>query len=416
MAFEKINADDTLNQGRIKINNNVEAVIGQVSELKEDKIDIKNYILENVQIDELTQRITANIKNNGRKKYVAITNGSANAGYYTFNVYSDEGATYTLGKEVILQAGETKIFELPNKAYGNTLYIKNTNTRTNSYVSAYYKNNTKLIELANRYGMTVVVSKEDDGDFNTIEEAISYLKNFYDVMKFPTTIYVKRGVYTVTPTNNYPFSPLNKGANKISIIGEDMYGVIIKCTNTADAQSKVLNIGGECLIKNLSIYCLNDGTYNKENDKRHNPYCLHNDEDYTANNPYKTVVENVYLYSECAAPLGGGLRDKQEQIYKNVILNANGIVGAGFYVHGPSNPSAKGCSIIIDNVSAECHTGMRAIDLSPVPGCLDYTEIPVTITRSIFVTNGETTGAENFKKFHKLTNISALNNINDLNY
>lgn len=41
MAFEKINADDTLNQGRIKINNNVEAVRGQVSQLSESIT--KNY-------------------------------------------------------------------------------------------------------------------------------------------------------------------------------------------------------------------------------------------------------------------------------------------------------------------------------------------------------------------------------------
>lgn len=35
MAFEKINADDTLNQGRIKINNNYDAVSAQVSQLSE---------------------------------------------------------------------------------------------------------------------------------------------------------------------------------------------------------------------------------------------------------------------------------------------------------------------------------------------------------------------------------------------
>ena len=48
MAFEKINADDTLNQGRIKINNNGEAVKGQISQLSESitKIsdDVKNLI------------------------------------------------------------------------------------------------------------------------------------------------------------------------------------------------------------------------------------------------------------------------------------------------------------------------------------------------------------------------------------
>lgn len=41
MAFEKINADDTLNQGRIKINNNLDAVKSQTSQLSESIT--KNY-------------------------------------------------------------------------------------------------------------------------------------------------------------------------------------------------------------------------------------------------------------------------------------------------------------------------------------------------------------------------------------
>lgn len=40
MAIEKINADDTLNQGRIKINNNYDAVAENYSELKEDLDEI----------------------------------------------------------------------------------------------------------------------------------------------------------------------------------------------------------------------------------------------------------------------------------------------------------------------------------------------------------------------------------------
>lgn len=47
MTFEKINADDTLNQGRIKINNILDAVDSQVSELKSDigelESDLRNF-------------------------------------------------------------------------------------------------------------------------------------------------------------------------------------------------------------------------------------------------------------------------------------------------------------------------------------------------------------------------------------
>ena len=279
----------------------------------------------------------------------------------------------------------------------------------------YYDIDEMIDELA-RYHATVTVSQSGDGDFTKIEDAIAFLKENFDVMNVPTTIYIKNGTYVVEPTNEYPFSPLNKGANKISIIGEDMFGTIIKCTNTSTVQSKVLNIGGECVVKNLSIYCLNDGTYTLENDLGHNAYCIHNDEEYTTESKYKTIVENVYMYSECHAPLGGGLRDKQEQIYKNVVLNANGFIGAGFYVHGPSDPNVTICEINIDNVTAECNTGARAIDLSPVPNCLNFTEIPTTITRSIFITNGTDKGTADFKVHHKLTKVSCLNNDSELNY
>lgn len=52
MDFEKINADDTLNQGRIKINNISEAVGGQISELKSDLTNKKFAELHDVSFEE----------------------------------------------------------------------------------------------------------------------------------------------------------------------------------------------------------------------------------------------------------------------------------------------------------------------------------------------------------------------------
>lgn len=48
MDFEKINADDTLNQGRIKINNIGEIVMGQISGLKEDLGNIEDSFITNL--------------------------------------------------------------------------------------------------------------------------------------------------------------------------------------------------------------------------------------------------------------------------------------------------------------------------------------------------------------------------------
>ena len=386
----------------------------ELSELKRDSVHKKDFIIENKELTEVSNTINIDLPLNRKTKKVEITNGSNYGGYYSFNIYNNGETTFLLGENVLINAGETKKFEIPNIP-GTTLLAVNTNQRENSKISLYYDIDKTIDELC-KYTNTVTVSQSGEGDFTKIEDAIAFLKENFDVMSTPTTIYIKNGTYVVEPTNKYPFSPLNKGANRISIIGEDMYGVVIKCTNTSTRQSKVLNIGGECTIKNLSIYCLNDGTYTLENDLGHNPYCIHNDEEYVTENKYKTVVENVYMYSECHAPLGGGLRDKQEQIYKNVVLNANGLVGAGFYVHGPSDPNVTICEINIDNVTAECNTGARAIDLSPVPNCLNFTEIPTTITRSIFITNGTDKGTTDFKVHHKLTKVSCLNNDSELNY
>lgn len=391
-----------------------DAVRGQFSDLKENSVHKKFFIIENKELPEVNNTININLPLNKKVKKIEITNGSDSAGYYSFNIYDNNVTSFLLGQQVLINANETKVFVIPN-VKGTTLLAVNTNQKENSKISFYYDIDNTIDELS-KYHTTVTVSQSGEDDFTKIEDAITFLKENYDVKNIPTTIYVKNGTYNVEPTNEYPFSPLNKGANKINIIGEDMYGVIIKCTNTSTVQSKVLNIGGECVIKNLSIYCLNDGTYTLENDLGHNAYCIHNDEEYVTENKYKTIIENVYMYSECHAPLGGGLRDKQEQIYKNVVLNANGFVGAGFYVHGPSDPSVKICEINIDNVTAECHTGARAIDLSPVPNCLNFTEIPTTITRSIFITNGVDKGTTDFKVHHKLTKVSCLNNDPELNY
>lgn len=57
MDFEKINADDTLNQGRIKINNILDAAKSQVSEIKED---LSNHQKKGIFDDTATLKDTSN--------------------------------------------------------------------------------------------------------------------------------------------------------------------------------------------------------------------------------------------------------------------------------------------------------------------------------------------------------------------
>lgn len=385
------------------------ASVQYVENLCAEKIDKFIYYAENIPLSGGRNTYDINIPNNNLKKKLIISNNSKDSGYFGAAI-KEYGIITGNG---LIAGHATKEYEIPELYYGD-IVIENTNSRDATF-SVITDLNNELFRERKSLIRTVVVDSKGEGDFNTIENAIKYAKNHYDVANEDVTIFIKNGVYEVQPTNSYPFSPLNKGANRISIIGESREGVIIKCTNTATVQSKVLDVGGKCTIANLSIYCLNDG-YTSENDLGHNPYCIHNDTTFDSDTEYETVVDNCYLYSECHAPIGAGLKNNQKQIYRNVETVANGIKGSGFYVHAPSTSDATNCSLVIDNVTAITKNGNRSIDLGDVSGSLPYSQIPTTIRKSIFITNGPLTGAENFKSTHQLTNDSTLNNLSDLNY
>jgi hypothetical protein len=263
----------------------------------------------------------------------------------------------------------------------------------------------------------LIVDADGNGNFYDISHACEFAKKCYDVLNENVTIFVNKGYYLEHPTNSYPYACINKGANKISIIGVNSNDVVIDCYNTSSVQSKVLDIGGECTIKGLTIRCLNDGTYNTSNDLGHNAYCIHNDSAYSTNDKYTTLVEDCVLYSECHSQLGAGLRNKQTQKYKNVNFISNGIISNGAcYIHASAESSASDMEVIIDNCICDSKDGTKAITLPNVNGSLPYTSIPTTICKTIGVTSGANVTDNNFKTNHLLTNISLLNNENDWNY
>ena len=268
---------------------------------------------------------------------------------------------------------------------------------------------------------TLTVSRSGEDDFVDIQQAIDYAKRRFDVLNENVTIFVKNGYYKVTPINGYPYSPINKGYNKISIIGESRDGVIIECYNTSELQNKVMDIGGECTIANLTVRSLNDGSYNINNDLGHNCYCIHNDTGAGAavNAHYYTTVENCKLYSEGHSPVGAGLHDNQTQRYVNCEFVSNGFKSLGaLYVHASVESYAENMSVEIENCTCVSKDGTSAINLPNVAasyGSLPYTQIPVSIKRSIVVTNGENITNVS-QSTHLITADSCMNNNNNLNY
>ena len=376
-----------------------------------EKVDAKIYLIKDFSFASSTATDYPVIVKSGIKKTLYAKNTSGASGYLTVK-YND-----VLSFTELFDAGEEKTFVVPDYIETTKLTFTSINSRVFK-ISLYYE----VIDFADSVKTIdktayVVVDANGHGDFTDINDALIYLKRQFDVTTIPATVFIRNGEYTVSPSNNAYYSAIEKGVNMISIIGESREGVIIKCTNTSTGQNKVLNVGGKCTIKNLSVYCLKDETYTPETDLGHNCYAIHVDNG-TLDYAYDTVIENCYFYSECHAPIGAGLRENQRQIYRNVVAEANGIIdnSGAFYIHAPQQLSWTGCSVVLDTVTGIAKNEEFAIGLSDVSGSIPYTEIPTTIRRSIYVTNGEITGAENFQTKHLLTSDSQLNNIAELNF
>lgn len=254
------------------------------------------------------------------------------------------------------------------------------------------------------------------GDFITLDQAVNFVKSNFDVINKDYTIFVKNGEYLLEPTNTYPYVCIDKGSNRISIIGESCENVKLILYNTSTVQSRILNIGGPCIIKNISFYVYADG-YTLENDLGHNPYCIHNDTSFDSDTLYETVIENCYLYSECHSPIGAGLSQNQHQIYKNCKFISNGVKSNGaFYVHSPASTTANKCEITLENSTCQALDNTPAISMNNAANTgIQYKNIPCTFQRNIISSNG-TVINNDFKTTHKITEISSLNNNDLLNY
>lgn len=364
---------------------------------------------------------------------IKVTNIDTGTGYFIIyptwagaNVDSKKSDTF------LLNSGASYTFEFDAQFGGGEWE----GWYTSNYIGICVRNinakrfNISIVENGNTYvknlreiNNTILVNSESTGKgvFADIQNAIDYCKHHYNVLTEPVTIYVMNGKYVLSPIAGRS-SVLDKQANKISIIGESREGVKIVLTSTPALNNKIIEHGGPSVLRNLSLYNLwnEDGsTINYS----HNAYCIHNDKPYTSTEDYETVVENCYLYSEAFAPVGAGLQNNQKQIYRDVVSVFNSLdtrpqgynQHAPIYIHAPSDPDARNCSVVIDNCTCIAKKETKAITLPNVAGSLSYIDIPVSIRRTIGTTNGsDITNVSS--QTHNLQPDSALNNVETWNY
>lgn len=262
-----------------------------------------------------------------------------------------------------------------------------------------------------------------NADFNNLSDAIAYAKTKYNVESEDVTIYVRSGTYTVTYRNsstaNAP-DAIEKGANRISIIGENRDTTIFQITNTPQYCNSILGVGGNCSIENLTFKCLFNNDGSTANYKR--AYCIHNDYgyNYSYNTPYVTKIKNCKLYSECFNPIGAGLWQNQTQVYEECefIWNPQSTMwtdNGAFYVHAPADSTATVCALIVRDCEAYAYGAHYGCYLGNVNGSIGFSTIPVTIERSIFK-NGGSHAIANFNKADiNLQSVSELNSIDTVN-
>ena len=195
MAIEKINADDTLNQGRIKINNILDAVESQVSQLSK-YIDDIDYIVFKDKIGELTfnsEGSSSDITLNGN----TITSINATEGQYKAFI-------------------NTSLFEKDKKYIVVMKFKNNSSTAVTIYANAFSNRFAGSIGKTQSLGIgkseTSVMSYIAQSDIRgfsiySITENASYTADIY--------------IYDVTDkdTSNVDFSV---GGTKIKILKSDL--------------------------------------------------------------------------------------------------------------------------------------------------------------------------------------------------
>lgn len=373
-----------------------------------------------------------------RPVYFRITNKGTADGYFRPSIRQDDVAKQDFTAELIAPScaktvemfwantngihgwmGDNKYFT----DYEWELYLNSVNSRA-CVVDVFYYNSDEPLKTDDKgCNIIYVDTVGKNGAFKDISDAVAYAKDKVDVSTTPVTIFIRRGTYNLSPVDSRN-AVINKGANRISVIGEDRDTTRIILSSTPAHNNKIIEHGGPSTIANLTMMNLwtEDGS---TPDYSHNAYVIHNDIAFTASEKYRTVVKNCCLYSEAFAPVGAGLHDFQEQVYEDceIVFNCKDPRQNGYnqwgpiYIHPCNIAGEDNCSVVIDNCVCRADSGTLAITLPFGPsgaGDITYADIPVTIRRTIGTTTGAT--ITDVDSRYDLQPDSALNNVQAWNY
>lgn len=91
------------------------------------------------------------------------------------------------------------------------------------------------------------VDEGGTGHFFSVAQACDFARDAFDVVNNAVTVFIRNGLYDHEAPKNvamgYPYAIINKGANRISLIGESRDGVIVSYENNSVNRAKIIEAG-----------------------------------------------------------------------------------------------------------------------------------------------------------------------------
>lgn len=255
------------------------------------------------------------------------------------------------------------------------------------------------------------VDEGGTGHFFSVAQACDFARDAFDVVNNAVTVFIRNGLYDHEAPKNvamgYPYAIINKGANRISLIGESRDGVIVSYENNSVNRAKIIEAGGECTVANMTVNCLNDESYTDASAGGHKAcYCVHVDSVFAASERYFTTIRNCKLFSTCHSPVGAGLADNQTIRLDGCECVSDTHVGTSTgaaTIHASTDAAAKNMVVEIIGCRLLSLDGTKALYMPDVEGGAPFTQVDVTLLGNTYYTTGPEITDADFLSRHKLT-------------
>lgn len=255
------------------------------------------------------------------------------------------------------------------------------------------------------------VDEGGTGHFFSVAQACDFARDAFDVVNNAVTVFIRNGLYDHEAPKNvamgYPYAIINKGANRISLIGESRDGVIVSYENNSVNRAKIIEAGGECTVANMTVNCLNDESYTDASAGGHQAcYCVHVDSTFAATERYFTTIRNCKLFSTCHSPVGAGLADNQTIRLDGCECVSDTHVGTSTgaaTIHASTDAAAKNMAVEIIGCRLLSLDGTKALYMPDVAGGTPFTQVDVTLLGNTYYTTGPEITDADFLSRHKLT-------------